>query len=45
MCEHEDLKLWSDGYFVSTVGCDGLTIQRHIQHQGRVDKGQVRLSL
>ena len=45
MYEHEDLNLWSDGYFVSTVGCDETTIQRYIQHQGREDKGQVRLAL
>lgn len=45
MYDRDDLGFWSDGYFVSTVGCDETTIQRYIQRQGREDKGQVRLAL
>ncbi len=42
MYEHDDVELWSEGYFVSTVGCDEATIQRYIQAQGREDKGQTK---
>ena len=42
MYEHENLSVWSDGYFVSTVGCDEATIQRYIQRQGQEDKGQTK---
>ena len=45
MHQYEDLGLWADGYFVSTVGCDEKTIQRYIQLQGREDKGQAKLAL
>lgn len=45
MYDYDDLNLWSDGYFVSTIGCDEATIQRYIQHQGQEDKGQARLAL
>ena len=45
MYDYDDLNLWSDGYFVSTVGCDEGTIQRYIQRQGQEDKGQEKLAL
>lgn len=32
--------IWSDGYFVSTVGVDQTIIQRYIQKQGAEDTGQ-----
>ena len=37
--------LWSDGYFVSTVGADEETIRRYIEYQGREDGGQATLEL
>ena len=37
--------IWSDGYFVSTVGVDEDTIRRYIDRQGLEDGGQVRLEL
>lgn len=45
MYERENLGLWSDGYFVSTVGCDSRTIERYIRAQGQEDKGQAKLVL
>jgi putative transposase len=45
MYDYDDLGLWSDGYFVSTVGCDEGTIQRYIERQGQEDKGQEKLAL
>jgi putative transposase len=32
--------IWSDGYFVSTVGVNQSVIQRYIQNQGAEDTGQ-----
>ena len=32
--------LWSDGYFVSTVGATTETIKRYIAKQGELDTGQ-----
>ena len=32
--------IWSDGYFVSTVGLDEMTIRRYIERQGEEDAGQ-----
>lgn len=32
--------MWSDGYFVSTVGVDEQTIKRYIEKQGKEDVGQ-----
>ena len=32
--------IWSDGYFVSTVGITTETIQRYIANQGELDAGQ-----
>ena len=37
--------IWSDGYFVSTVGINERVIERYIQHQGQEDSGQVQLVL
>jgi len=35
--------IWSDGYFISTVGVNEATIRRYIEMQGREDGGQVKL--
>ncbi len=40
-----DQGIWSDGYFVSTVGVNESIIQKYIQHQGQVDSGQATLEL
>lgn len=32
--------IWSDGYFVSTVGIDEQTVKRYIEKQGKEDVGQ-----
>ena len=32
--------IWSEGYFVSTVGIDAATIRRYIETQGEEDAGQ-----
>ena len=37
--------IWSDGYFVSTVGIDEDTIKNYIEHQGEEDNGQATLEL
>ncbi|WP_423063522.1 IS200/IS605 family transposase [Candidiatus Paracoxiella cheracis] len=37
--------IWSDGYFVSTVGINEQIIQKYIQHQRREDSGQAQLVL
>jgi putative transposase len=37
--------IWSDGYFVSTVGISKLVIERYIQQQGQEDRGQAQLDL
>jgi putative transposase len=37
--------IWSDGYFVSTVGVNEAMIQRYIEHQGQEDSGQAQLEL
>ena len=42
MYDMDDIGLWSDGYFVSTVGCDEATIQRYIKMQGQEDKAQMK---
>jgi len=43
MYDRNDLGLWFDGYFVSTVGCDEAIIRRYIEAQGQEDKGQAKL--
>ena len=37
--------IWSDGYFVSTVGINEYAIMRYIEHQGQEDLGQAQLVL
>ena len=37
--------LWSDSYFVSTVGINETTIRLYIQQQGHEDSGQAKLDL
>ena len=37
--------IWSDGYFVSTVGVNEAVSQRYIEHQGQEDAGQAQLEL
>ena len=37
--------IWSEGYFVSTVGIDRNTIEAYITNQGKADSGQNNLKL
>ena len=37
--------IWSDGYFVSTIGINSEIIKRYIEHQGKEDSGQAKLVL
>lgn len=37
--------VWSEGYFVSTVGINETTIQEYIKHQGQKDAGQTKFEL
>jgi putative transposase len=37
--------IWSDGYFVSTVGINETIIARYIENQGKEDSGQAQLVL
>jgi putative transposase len=37
--------IWSDGYFVSTVGIDEGIIKCYIETQGKEDIGQAELEL
>jgi len=37
--------IWSEGYFVSTVGINELTIRKYIEKQGQEDAGQTNLKL
>jgi len=37
--------IWSDGYFVSTVGIDEGIIRRYIENQRKEDTGQAQLEL
>jgi putative transposase len=37
--------VWSEGYFVSTVGIDEETIQKYIEDQGKRDSGQTKFEL
>ncbi len=37
--------IWSDGYFVSTVGVDEAIIRKYIELQGKEDSGQAELEL
>ena len=49
-CRYPELKrtywgavLWSPGFFSSTVGLNEAVIRRYVEHQERVDKGQIQL--
>ncbi len=37
--------IWSDGYFVSTVGLNESVIRKYIEKQGQEDRGQAQLVL
>lgn len=37
--------IWSEGYFVSTVGINESTIRAYIENQGKEDSGQTNLRL
>ena len=37
--------MWSDGYFVSTVGVNEEMIRKYIEHQGEQDFGRAELEL
>ena len=37
--------IWSDGYFVSTVGVNEQQIKQYIENQGKEDSGQALLEL
>lgn len=37
--------IWSDGYFVSTVGINESVIRKYIEYQGKQDSGQAKLEL
>lgn len=37
--------IWSEGYFVSTVGINEQTIQNYIDQQGQADAGRTNLKL
>ncbi len=37
--------IWSDGYFVSTVGLNEAMIRKYIENQGKEDAGQALLDL
>ena len=37
--------IWSDGYFVSTVGLDEEVVKKYIDLQGKTDSGQAKLVL
>ena len=37
--------IWSDGYFVTTVGINKEIIQKYIENQGQEDSGQAQLVL
>lgn len=37
--------VWSEGYFVATVGINEMVIQKYIEEQGKKDAGQAKLEL
>ena len=37
--------VWSDGYFVSTIGVDEKVIKKYIEEQGKKDSGQIKFEL
>ena len=44
MYEYDNLAMWSEGYFVSTVGISEHMIKQYIKAQGKEDKGQTKFS-
>ena len=38
-------KMWSNGYFVSTLGIDEDVVQKYIKYQQDLDSGQAKLDL
>ena len=42
---HGSKGIWSDGYFVSTVGVNESVIRKYIEHQGKEDSAQAKLEL
>lgn len=40
-----DNAIWSEGYFVSTVGINETIIKQYIENQGKEDYGQANLEL
>ena len=37
--------IWSEGYFVSTVGVDEQIITKYIEEQGKKDSGQTKFAV
>jgi putative transposase len=37
--------VWSEGYFVSTVGIDEAVMERYIEEQGKQDAGQTKFEI
>ena len=37
--------IWSEGYFVSTVGANDMVIRKYIENQGKKDAGQTLFEL
>ncbi len=37
--------VWSEGYFVSTVGIDEMVIRAYIENQGKKDSGQTKFEI
>lgn len=37
--------IWSDGYFVSTIGANEEAIRKYVENQGKEDTGQAKLDL
>ena len=44
-CYYGTESIWSDGYFVSTVGVNETVIQKYIEMQGQEDIGQMKFVL
>ena len=44
-CYYGTESVWSDGYFVSTVGVNEAVIQKYIEMQGQEDLGQMKFVL
>ena len=44
-CYYGRESVWSDGYFVSTVGVNEAVVQKYIEMQGQEDLGQMKFVL